>query len=80
MTNEVSFILEIYFFGHETVLGAKFKFHILFSEEADDVFNDSHISPIRNCSFASLSQKIDDQRYYINIPEFSEPKDVSEFD
>jgi len=33
------------------------------SEEADDVFNESHISPIRNCSFASLSQKIDDQRF-----------------
>ena len=30
-------------------------------EEADDVFND--MSPIRNCSFASLSQKIDDQRW-----------------
>lgn len=29
--------------------------------EADDVFND--MSPIRNCSFASLSQKIDDQRF-----------------
>jgi hypothetical protein len=33
------------------------------SEEADDVFNESHISPIRNSSFASLSQKIDDQRF-----------------
>merc|ERR1739844_390310 len=28
-----------------------------------DTFNESHISPIRNCSFASLSQKIDDQRF-----------------
>ena len=32
-----------------------------FSEEADDVFNES--VPMRNCSFASLSQKIDDQRF-----------------
>jgi len=31
------------------------------SEEADDVFNES--VPMRNCSFASLSQKIDDQRF-----------------
>ena len=53
-----SAVKPIYF----TILNSFLNF-FFFSEEADDLFNESHISPIRNCSFASLSQKIDDQRY-----------------
>jgi len=51
--------------------------HTLLSEEAEDSFNES---PIKHCSFTSLSQKIDDQRFDLlkRRQSYSEFKDLIE--
>ena len=52
-------------------------FPIFFSEEAEDSFNES---PIKHCSFTSLSQKIDDERFDLlkRRQSYSEFKDLIE--